>query len=99
MAKSTLEYKYLINLTGVTTGVSHYVKSALFLMVSAGISRKDISRISLIWKTSQLRRFERPQTMLMVVAISTYLLYTEPRSLHQQLLAKNQIKTVAKMNV
>jgi len=47
----------------------------------------------------QLRRYECLRIILMVVTISMYLLYTETRSLHHQLLTKNKIKTVAKMNV
>jgi hypothetical protein len=33
------------------------------------------------------------------MAIAMYLLYTETRSLHQQLLLENKIKTIAKANV
>lgn len=47
----------------------------------------------------QLRKFDRLKTMLMIMAIAMYLLYTETRSLHQQLLLENKIKTIAKANV
>jgi hypothetical protein len=47
----------------------------------------------------QLRKFDRLQTMLMIMAIAMYLLYTETRSIHQRLLTENKIKTIAKANV
>jgi len=47
----------------------------------------------------QLRKFDRLQIMLMIMAIAMYLLYTETRSLHPQLLLENKIKTITKANV
>jgi len=47
----------------------------------------------------QLRKFDRLQTMLMIMAIAMYLLYTETRSLHQRLLTENKIRTIAKPNI
>lgn len=46
----------------------------------------------------QLRKYARLQTMLMIIAISMYLLYTETRSLHQRFLTEIKIRTIAKAN-
>ncbi len=46
----------------------------------------------------QLRKYARLQTMLMIIAIGMYLLYTETRSLHQRLLTEIKIRTITKAN-
>jgi hypothetical protein len=50
------------------------------------------------WKISKLEKYARLQTMLMIIAIGMYLLYTETRSLHQRLLTEIKIRTITKAN-
>ncbi|MGC9365403.1 MAG: hypothetical protein ACP5FZ_12665, partial [Fidelibacterota bacterium] len=44
----------------------------------------------------QLRKIESLRTMLTLVMIAMYLIYTEIRSLHNQLLLRSNVKTIEK---
>jgi hypothetical protein len=103
---------YLVVMKGIGKGYSWFLVNSHFTDLQE-IAQDTFRRYGYRWhieeyhrhikdqfnlENIQLRKYDRLQTMLMIMAIVMYLLYTETRSLHQRLLIENKINTIAKTN-